>query len=149
MADAPAISYPVEVNGQRVELSAVSMGNPHGVLLVDNVDTAPVPTLGPALEAHPRFPERANIGFMQVVDRGHIRLRVFERGSGETLACGTGACAAVVAGIRRGLLDSRVRVSLPGGELDIQWAGDGQPVLMTGPTAKVFDGFIRIQDLKE
>lgn len=136
--------YTVEVNGETVELSAVSMGNPHGVLLVDDVDTAPVETLGPALERHPRFPARANIGFLQVVDRGRARLRVFERGAGETLACGTGACAAVVAGQLRGLLDKRVRITLPGGELVIEWQGEGAPVMMEGPTARVFDGQIRL-----
>jgi diaminopimelate epimerase len=145
-ADARALTYAVDVNGEHVELSAVSMGNPHAVLLVSDVDTAPVATLGPALESHPRFPERVNVGFLQVLDRQHVRLRVFERGTGETLACGTGACAAVVAGIQRGLLDSNVSVRLRGGELSIRWAGEGQPVIMTGPTAKVFDGFVRIQD---
>ncbi|WP_328188704.1 diaminopimelate epimerase [Marinobacter sp. OP 3.4] len=136
--------YPVEVNGQTLELSAVSMGNPHGVLLVDDVDTAPVETLGPALERHPRFPARANIGFLQVLDPGRARLRVFERGAGETLACGTGACAAVVAGQLRGLLGKRVRITLPGGDLVIEWQGEGAPVMMEGPTARVFDGQIRL-----
>lgn len=136
--------YPIEVNNQTLELSAVSMGNPHGVLLVDDVDTAPVDTLGPALERHPRFPARANIGFLQVIDRSSVRLRVFERGSGETLACGSGACAAVVAGQLRGLLDNRVRVTLPGGDLVIEWQGEGAPVMMEGPTARVFDGQIRL-----
>jgi diaminopimelate epimerase len=144
-----SLSYEVDVLGQKVLLAAVSMGNPHAVLLVDDVATAPVATLGPALENHPRFPERVNVGFMQVVNRGHIKLRVFERGSGETLACGTGACAAVVAGILQGRLDARVKVQLPGGELNIRWAGKGQPVFMTGPSAKVFDGFVRIQDVQE
>jgi diaminopimelate epimerase len=114
------------------------------VLTVESVDTAPVATLGPALETHPRFPERVNVGFMQVVNRQAIRLRVFERGAGETLACGTGACAAVVAGIRQDLLDSPVRVTLPGGELEISWPGPGQSVIMRGPTARVFDGSIRL-----
>ncbi|MFC4260716.1 diaminopimelate epimerase [Marinobacter lacisalsi] len=136
--------YPIEVDGQTVELSAVSMGNPHGVLLVDDVDTAPVATLGPALERHPRFPARANIGFLQVLDRGRARLRVFERGAGETLACGTGACAAVVAGQLRGLLDNRVRVTLLGGDLVIEWQGEGAAVMMEGPTARIFDGQIRL-----
>lgn len=144
-----SLSYEVEVLGQSVMLAAVSMGNPHAVLLVDDVATAPVATLGPALESHPRFPERVNVGFMQVVNRGHIKLRVFERGSGETLACGTGACAAVVAGILQGRLDSKVKVQLPGGELNIRWGGKGQPVFMTGPSAKVFDGFVRIQDVQD
>lgn len=143
-ADSRQTVYPVEVEGQSLELSAVSMGNPHGVLLVDDVDSAPVATLGPALERHPRFPARANIGFLQVVDRGNARLRVFERGAGETLACGTGACAAVVAGQMRGLLDKRVRITLPGGDLVIEWQGEGAPVMMEGPTARVFDGQIRL-----
>ena len=143
-ADSRQTVYPVEVEGQSLELSAVSMGNPHGVLLVDEVDSAPVATLGPALERHPRFPARANIGFLQVVDRGNARLRVFERGAGETLACGTGACAAVVAGQMRGLLDKRVRITLPGGDLVIEWQGEGAPVMMEGPTARVFDGQIRL-----
>ncbi|MBR9885163.1 MAG: diaminopimelate epimerase [Oceanospirillales bacterium] len=142
IADAQSATYSVEVNGEQVELSAVSMGNPHGVLVVDSVDTAPVETLGPALECHPRFPKKANIGFMQVVSRNEIRLRVFERGAGETQACGTGACAAVVAGRLRGLLDERVLVHLPGGDLEISWAGEGTPVMMTGPATTVFEGQI-------
>ncbi len=141
-AESQAATYRVEANGEQVELSAVSMGNPHGVVLVDNVDTAPVATLGPVLEAHPRFPKKANIGFMQVVNRGEIRLRVYERGAGETLACGTGACAAVVAGRLRGLLDEEVLVHLPGGDLRIRWAGEGQPLRMVGPATTVFEGQI-------
>jgi diaminopimelate epimerase len=141
-AEQQAATYRVEANGEQVELSAVSMGNPHGVVLVDNVDTAPVATLGPVLEAHPRFPKKANIGFMQVVNRGEIRLRVYERGAGETLACGTGACAAVVAGRLRGLLDEEVLVHLPGGDLRIRWAGEGQPLRMVGPATTVFEGQI-------
>ena len=141
-----AVIYPIDVNGHRLEISAVSMGNPHAVLLVDDVKTANVETIGPLLENHGRFPERVNVGFLEVVDRQNVKLRVFERGSGETLACGTGACGAVVSGILRGLLDERVRVSLPGGELDIRWAGEGQPVWMTGPTARVFDGVIKIHE---
>jgi diaminopimelate epimerase len=147
-AAAEAGTYEVEVDGRRVDLSVLSMGNPHAVLLVDDVDSAPVATLGPALENHPRFPERVNVGFMQVLDPHHIRLRVFERGAGETLACGTGACAAAVAGIRRGLLASPVQVALPGGELEIRWAGGAAPVIMVGPTARVFDGAIRLPDMK-
>ncbi|SFR82546.1 diaminopimelate epimerase [Marinobacter daqiaonensis] len=143
-ADSRQVVYPIDVNGQLLDLSAVSMGNPHGVLLVDDVDTAPVASLGPALERHPRFPARANIGFLQVIDRGRARLRVFERGSGETLACGSGACAAVVAGHLRGLLDNRVRITVPGGDLVIEWQGEGAPVMMEGPTARVFDGQIRL-----
>jgi diaminopimelate epimerase len=130
--------------GQDVFMSVVSMGNPHAVQVVDDVDTAPVLETGPLIETHPRFPKRVNAGFMQVVDRHHIRLRVFERGVGETLACGTGSCAAVVAGVRRGLLDSPVRVSARGGELSIAWAGEGQPVYLSGPAVTVFEGEIDI-----
>ena len=115
--------------------------------VVDNVDTAPVAEQGPQIEHHPRFPQRVNAGFMQVVDRSHIRLRVFERGAGETLACGTGACAAVVAGIRLGLLDQRVDVQTHGGILTIEWQGGGQPVLMTGPATTVFEGDIEVPEL--
>lgn len=129
-----------------VLVAPVSMGNPHGVLQVADVDTAPVALLGPAVQASPRFPQGVNVGFMQVLDRGHIRLRVYERGVGETLACGTGACAAVVAGIQLGLLDNTVAVQTRGGELSIAWAGPGQPVLMTGPATTVFQGEIDIPD---
>ena len=134
--------WPLDVNGHTVMVSAVSMGNPHAVQVVDDVDTAPVLQDGPMIEHHPRFPKRVNAGFMQVVDRHAVRLRVFERGAGETLACGTGACAAVVAGIRRGLLASPVRVDTRGGELSIAWAGGSAPVLLTGPAVTVFDGEI-------
>jgi diaminopimelate epimerase len=136
--------WPLDVNGHTVLVSAVSMGNPHAVQVVDDVDTAPVAQDGPAIEHHPRFPKRVNAGFMQIVDRHAIRLRVFERGAGETLACGTGACAAVVAGIRRGLLASPVRVETRGGELSIAWAGGAAPVLLTGPAVTVFDGEIEL-----
>ncbi|SEJ67919.1 diaminopimelate epimerase [Pseudomonas linyingensis] len=144
VAPEAALAYEVEVGGQTVELAAVSMGNPHGVLRVDNVDTAPVHTLGPQLETHPRFPQKANIGFLQVVDAHHARLRVWERGCGETQACGTGACAAAVASIRQGWLQSPVQISLPGGSLSIEWAGPGQPVMMTGPALRVFEGQVRL-----
>jgi diaminopimelate epimerase len=127
-----------------VLVSVVSMGNPHAVQTVLDADTAPVAELGPQIEHHPRFPKRVNAGFMQVIDRKHIKLRVFERGAGETLACGTGACAAVVAGIRRGLLDSPVRVSARGGELSIAWAGEGAPVYLSGPAVTVFEGEIAL-----
>ncbi|ATQ73677.1 diaminopimelate epimerase [Massilia violaceinigra] len=130
--------------GKTVFVSVVSMGNPHAVQVVDDVDLAPVQETGPLIEAHVRFPNKVNAGFMQVVDRQHVRLRVYERGAGETLACGTGACAAVVAGIRRGLLDSPVRVSARGGELSIAWEGDGQPVMLSGPAVTVFDGEITV-----
>jgi diaminopimelate epimerase len=136
--------YPVEVDGRTWSFGAVSMGNPHAVLLVDDVDSAPVETLGPRLESHPAFPERVNVGFMQVQDAHNVRLRVFERGSGETLACGSGACAAVVVGIEQGLLLSPVKVELPGGNLSIAWQGRGFPVFMTGPAVKVFEGDIEL-----
>ena len=139
-----ATVYTLEACGQPVEISAVSMGNPHAVLVVDEVETAPVATLGPVLEQHPDFPERTNVGFMQVLDRGEVRLRVFERGAGETMACGSGACAAVVAGRIRGLLDERVRVHLPGGFLQIEWRGEGDPLMMTGPATTVFEGQIAL-----
>ena len=136
--------WPLEINGRHTRFSVVSMGNPHAVQIVDDVQTAPVQTDGPVIEHHPRFPRRVNAGFMQIVDRNRIRLRVFERGAGETLACGTGACAAVVTGIRRGLLDSPVKVGMPGGELSIAWEGIGRPVMMTGPAVSVFEGEIDI-----
>ena len=144
VADRQALVYPLEVAGNVIDISAISMGNPHAVQLVQEVDTAPVATEGPLIEHHPRFPERVNAGFMQVLDRGNIRLRVYERGSGETLACGTGACAAVVAGRLRGLLDEVVNVQTHGGILRIQWQGEGHPVWMTGPATTVFEGQIRL-----
>ena len=136
----------LELAGQReaVQVSVVSMGNPHAVQVVADVDSAPVELVGPLIEHHPRFPKRVNAGFMQLLDRQHVKLRVFERGAGETLACGTGACAAVVAGIRRGLLDSPVRVDARGGQLSSAWAGEGQPVYLTGPAVTVFEGEITI-----
>lgn len=130
-----------------VSVAVLSMGNPHAVQLVDDAEAAPVAEQGPLIEHHPRFPQRVNAGFMQVVDRAHIKLRVYERGAGETLACGTGACAAVVAGIRLGLLDSRVDVQTHGGVLTIEWTGLGAPVLMTGPATTVFEGEIDVPDL--
>jgi len=137
-----AVIQPLQVGDQEVAITAVSMGNPHAVQVVEDVDTAPVAIQGPMIESHPRFPQRVNAGFLQVVDRHSVRLRVYERGAGETLACGTGACAAVVAGISRDLLDSPVRVSTRGGELSIAWNGPGTPVLMTGPAVTVFTGEI-------
>lgn len=136
--------YAVKVGDETIHLSAVSMGNPHAVLLVDDVREAAIDRLGPAMESHERFPERVNVGFMEVVHRHFIKLRVFERGVGETLACGTGACAAAVAGIQRGVLESPVEVKLPGGNLKIEWAGQGEPVMMEGPAVSVFEGKIRI-----
>ena len=132
------------VGDAEVAITAVSMGNPHAVQVVGDVDAAPVEVQGPLIERHPRFPKRVNAGFMQIVDRHSIKLRVYERGAGETLACGTGACAAVVTGISRGLLDSPVRVSTRGGDLSIAWAGKGLPVLMTGPAVTVFTGEIEL-----
>jgi diaminopimelate epimerase len=136
--------WPLDINGKTVWMSAVSMGNPHAVQVVDDAQSAPVQADGPLIEHHPRFPKRVNAGFMQIVNRHQISLRVFERGAGETLACGTGACAAVVAGIRRGLLDSPVAVNTRGGELSIAWAGEQSPVLLTGPAVSVFEGEIEI-----
>lgn len=143
-ADHEAVSYPLEVNGQTLEVAALSMGNPHCVTLVDDLDRYPVAELGPLIEHHPRFANRVNAGFMQLVDQHQARLRVHERGAGETQACGTGACAAAVAGIRLGHLKSPVTIRLPGGNLKIEWAGPGQPVMMTGPAARVYEGQIRI-----
>ena len=136
--------WPLPVGDETVFVSVVSMGNPHAVQVVDDVDAAPVEETGPLIERHVRFPKRVNAGYLQVIDRHHIRLRVFERGAGETLACGTGACAAVVAGIRRGLLASPVRVSARGGELSIAWAGPGQPVYLSGPAVSVFEGEVEV-----
>ncbi len=136
--------YSVTVNGNERAFGAVSMGNPHAVIHVDHLSTSPVNELGKALESHSFFPERANIGFVQIMDRQHIKLRVFERGAGETRACGSGACAAVVVGIEQKLLDHAVTVELPGGDLGIQWQGRGQPVFMTGAAVAVFDGQIML-----
>ncbi|HLV16686.1 MAG TPA: diaminopimelate epimerase [Pseudomonas sp.] len=143
-ADSEQRSYRVDVDGQQVELAAISMGNPHAVLRVENVDSAPVHELGPRLEHHPRFPQRVNVGFLQVIDRHQARLRVWERGAGETRACGTGACAAAVAAIRQGWMDSPVQLDLPGGRLSIEWTGPGRPVIMTGPAVRVYEGQIRL-----
>lgn len=136
--------WPLDVGGRVIRISVVSMGNPHAVQLVEDCESAPVAALGPLIETHVRFPRRVNAGFMEIVDRRRIMLRVFERGAGETLACGTGACAAVVAGIRRGLLDSPVQADMRGGRLSIAWAGDDMPVMLTGPAVSVFDGQIEI-----
>lgn len=143
-AAARAPRYRIDVDGKPVEIFAVSMGNPHAVQVVPDTEAAPVLTQGPLVERHARFPERVNAGYMQILDRHGIRLRVFERGAGETLACGTGACAAVVAGIAAGLLDSPVRVATHGGDLEIAWAGEGRPVWMTGPAQAVFEGEIEL-----
>ncbi len=137
-------TYPINVDGETHRIAAISMGNPHAVLQVESTKLAPVEVLGPAIESHADFPERVNVGFMEIINRGEIRLRVFERGSGETLACGSGACAAVVAGRLQDLLDSEVKVHLKGGSLDISWQGEGSPVMMTGPATTVFQGRIRL-----
>ena len=141
---AEAAVYPLSVDGADVEIGAVSMGNPHAVLRVSDVKTAPIGRFGPSIERHPRFPKRTNVGFMQIEARGHLRLRVHERGVGETLACGTGACAAVAVGRRRGLLDAEVRVDLPGGTAMVSWADLGEHLWLTGPAATVFSGSIDI-----
>jgi diaminopimelate epimerase len=144
IVDAEAPAYAIDAGGDRVEIRIVSMGNPHAVLVVNDVDTAPVARLGPLLERHERFPNRANIGFMQVVAPDRIRLRVFERGAGETRACGTGACAAAVVGRRAGFLNDTVHVQLPGGEVIVRWEGPGQPVWLTGEAETVFEGIVEL-----
>lgn len=144
-ADSQAQSYPLELaNGESIEVAVLSMSNPHAVLLVPDVEAAPVAQWGPLIENHESFPQRVNAGFMQVLNASTIRLRVYERGAGETLACGTGACAAVVAGIRQGLLNNSVEVQLPCGSLQINWQGEGSPVLKTGPAVTVFEGNVEI-----
>ena len=139
-----ADSYILDVTGRQVQIGAVSMGNPHAVLTVDSTETAPVETLGPAIEKHPRFPKRVNAGFAQILDRSHIKLRVYERGVGETLACGTGACAAVAVSRKRGLLDASVRVSVRGGELRVDWSGPGDNIWLTGPAEVAFEGHVEV-----
>jgi diaminopimelate epimerase len=143
-ASAEAHVYPLSVAGTEVEIGAVSMGNPHAVLTVTSVASAPVDRLGPAIERHPRFPKRVNVGFMEIIDKSRIKLRVFERGTGETLACGTGACAAVAVGRRHGRLDATVEVELPGGKLEITWNGPGEHIWMKGPAAVSFTGRVDI-----
>jgi diaminopimelate epimerase len=142
IGDSDEIAHSLQIDTLTIEFSIVSMGNPHAVQIVADVEAAPVNTHGPLIERHERFPKRVNAGFMQIVDRSHIKLRVYERGAGETLSCGTGACAAVVAGIRRGVLDETVQVATRGGTLSITWAGKDAPVLMTGPAISVFEGEI-------
>ena len=146
-ANARATAYDLMIDGDSVSVSVLSMGNPHAVQVVPEVDSAPVNTQGPMIERHPRFPRRVNAGYMQIVDRRHILLRVYERGAGETLACGSGACAAMVAGRQRGLLDDKVDVKLLGGTLRVSWTGEGQPVWMTGPAVTVFEGTIELDRL--
>jgi diaminopimelate epimerase len=144
--DAPAEAdpYPLEVLGQKLGIGAVSLGNPHAVLAVPSVEVAPVGTLGPAIERHARFPRRVNAGFVELVDRGHLRLRVYERGAGETLACGTGACAAVAVLRRRGLVDPQVRLEVRGGELRVIWAGPGEHIWLSGPAEVSFEGQVEV-----
>jgi diaminopimelate epimerase len=152
VATSEATTYPLDVDGVQLHVGVVSMGNPHAVQVVNDVEVAPVTTLGPLIEHHARFPKRVNAGFMQVVSRNHIKLRVWERGAGETLACGTGACAAVVTGIRWGLLDAAVRVSTHGGELSVTWDGSNDThasVFMSGAASLVFRGEIDLPDLPD
>ena len=144
IAERRALVYALEVAEAERMISAVALGNPHAVRVVDDVERAPVAHEGPLIALHPRFPQRVNAGYMQVLDRHTVKLRVFERGAGETLACGTGACAAAVTGIARGLIDSPVIVRTRGGELEIAWAGEGSNVLMSGPSASVFEGDIEL-----
>ena len=143
-APAEADPYPLEVDGRTLVIGAVSLGNPHAVLVVDSVDAAPVATLGPAIERHPRFPRRVNAGFLEIVDRTHLKLRVYERGAGETLACGTGACAAAAIARRRGLIDPAVRVEVRGGELRVNWAGRGEHIWLSGPAEVSFEGHVEV-----
>jgi len=143
-APAEADPYPLEVDGRTLEIGAVSLGNPHAVLVVASVEAAPVGTLGPAIERHARFPRRVNAGFLEIVDRTHLRLRVYERGAGETLACGTGACAAAAVARRRGLIDPEVRVRVRGGELRVNWAGHGEHIWLSGPAEVSFEGHVEL-----
>jgi len=143
-APAKADTYSLDVGGRKVEIGAVSMGNPHAVVVVDSADVAPVETLGPAIEKHPRFPNRVNAGFVEIIDRSHIKIRVYERGVGETLACGTGACAAVAVERKRGLLDASVVVSARGGDLRVNWDGPGDNIWLTGPTEVAFEGHVEV-----
>jgi diaminopimelate epimerase len=139
-----ALTYAIEVEKKTLDVAALSLGNPHAVLRVADIQQAPIDEIGPLLESHPRFPERVNVGFMALVSRHEINLRVYERGAGETQACGSGACAAAVAGIAQDLLDSPVKVNLPGGSLMITWQGEEQPVSVTGPATTVYQGRIRL-----
>ncbi|MCH6582073.1 MAG: diaminopimelate epimerase [Proteobacteria bacterium] len=146
-AKTPQIVYDLEIDGKQIQVSVLSLGNPHAVQIVDDIDNGLVESQGPLIESHPRFPRRVNAGFMKVVDRRHVHLRVHERGVGETLACGSGAGAAVVVGCRRGLLDDTVQVTLPGGAARVAWAGEGEPVLLTGPAVTTYEGTIEVADL--
>lgn len=144
IAEKRMLTYPLDINDKRVEFSILSMGNPHAIQIVEDINHAPVLVEGALIECHPRFPQHVNAGYMQVVNHNHINLRVYERGTGETLACGTGACAAVVTGITRGLLGSTVKVSTLEGNLIVHWKGENHPVWITGPTISVFDGEIEL-----
>lgn len=144
VAEAPALVYPLEVDGRVYEVSVLSMGNPHAVMIVPDVDAAPVAALGPRIEHHPRFPNRVNAGFLEIRDAAHARLRVWERGTGETLACGSGACAAAVAGRRLGRLGDTVELAVRGGTLNVTWTGEGEPVWLSGPATTVFEGTIEL-----
>ncbi len=146
-ANQRVLTYPLSINGKQIDICALSMGNPHAVQIVSDIESAPVASEGPLIATHPDFPNGVNAGFMQIMDRSHIRLRVFERGAGETLACGTGACAATVSGILLGRLDNDVLVSTSGGNLRILWEGEGEPVWMTGPAETVFTGEIELQNI--
>lgn len=143
-ADSESSSYTLELDDELLQIGALAIGNPHAVTIVPDVRLVDIERIGPQVESHPRFPRRVNAGFMQIVSPKHIRLRVFERGVGETMACGTGACAAVVSGITQGYLTNRVKASLPGGDLDIEWQGPGRTVLMTGPCKLVFEGSVEL-----
>jgi diaminopimelate epimerase len=145
VAESRSLDYDLDVHGRLVRISALSMGNPHAVQVVEDVDRAPVTTQGPQIERHPRFPRGVNVGYLQIVDRQHVRLRVWERGAGETLACGSGACAAVVAGRQHGWLDETVEVRVPGGALSVSWAGEDEPVWLAGPATTVYEGTIELQ----
>lgn len=144
-ASETAAQYPLEVQGQNLSVGVLSMGNPHAILMVDDCDSAPVSSLGPLIESHERFPDRVNVGFLQVNSRNDAKLRVYERGVGETEACGSGACAAAVHGMQLGLLDPDVTLQLPGGKLTVSWEGGNSPVWLGGPTASVFDGTISLR----
>ena len=144
IAERLALVYRLDVDGIERTISALAIGNPHAVQVVDDIERAPLEREGPLIERHPRFPQRVNAGYVQIVDPHRVKLRVFERGAGETLACGTGACAAAVAGVTRGLLESPIRVDTRGGELEIAWPGEGAHVLMSGPAAHVFEGEIEL-----
>ena len=146
IADTPKTLYQLDLPGsqEKISLAVVNVGNPHAIISVDNIETAPVSNLGPVIESHQRFPKKVNVGFMQILSRKHLKLRVYERGVGETQACGTGACAALVAGRLQGLLDEKVEVDLPGGKLRLSWSGEDQPISMTGPACRIYEGRLQI-----